>query len=182
MDLVDARTHVRRLRIELPPPPDPARWRGLNVVFGPGGRDVIVQHVYDPTDPQSPASVLRRYAGATGRAVGPPVRVGRRPTVLMWSTADRRRLFVTSREDGETYMLDAERLRILRRWPVGDVAGTVSSDGSVFALGSPDGAVRLLDLRAGRVRSFSGGHEEAVLRMQFSAGGGTLVTPETTDR
>ena len=67
--------------------------------------------------------------------------MGRHQTIAMWGTGDRRRLFVTSREDNETYMLDAERLRVLRRWPVGDFAGTVSADGSVFALGSPDGAV-----------------------------------------
>ena len=46
----------------------------------------------------------------------------------------------------------------------------------MFALGSKDGGVRLLDLRTGRVRTFAGGHDAPVLRMRFAAGGRTLVT------
>ena len=88
--------------------------------------------------------------------MGPALRVGRHTSIGMWGTGDRSRLFVTSHADDETYMIDAERLELLQRWPVGDVAGTVSSDGSTFALGSQEGEVRLLDLRSGRVRRLAG--------------------------
>ena len=61
-------------------------------------------------------------------------------------------------------MIDTERLRRVRRWPVGDAAGSVSPDGRLFALGSQAGEVRLLDLRSGRVRRFTGRHDGAVSR------------------
>ena len=176
MDLVDARTHERRLHIVVPPAPEPARWLGVHVLFLPNGRDVIVQQVREPINLRGPSSVLRRFDGTTGAPIGPPVQVSRHQTIAMWGTADRRRLFVTSLQDGETHMLDAERLRVLRRWPIGDFAGVVSPDGTVFALGSQEGEVRLLDLRSGRVRSFAGGHDASVLRMRFTPDARTLVT------
>ena len=94
----------------------------------------------------------------------------------MSATADRRRLFLTSQKDNETSMIDAESLRPLRRWPAGGIVGTVSADGSVFALGSQEGDVRLLDLRSGRVRRFAGRHEGSVNAMRFTPDGRTLVT------
>jgi WD40 repeat protein len=101
--------------------------------------------------------------------------LARHATVLMWSTADRRRVFITSAEDDATYMIDAEHLDVTGRWPVGDFAGTVSADGTLFALGSQEGDVRVLDLKSGHVRTF-GRHDASVLRMRFTADGRTLVT------
>jgi WD40 repeat protein len=176
VDLVDARTHARRLQVVVPPFPGGATWLGVHVLFLPNGRDIVVQQVHVPIDVAGPPSVLRRFDGATGAAVGGPVRVGRHQTVAMWGTGDRRRLFVTSAQDNETHMLDVRPLRVLRRWPVGDFAGVVSLDGTLFALGSQRGDVRLLDLRSGRVRSFAGRHDASVLRMRFSADARTLVT------
>ena len=175
VDMVDAATHRRRLRITLPPFPEPAQWLGVHVLFEPNGRDVLVQQVHQPIDPSGPPSVLRRFDGMTGRVAGRPVRLGRHASVLMWSTADRRRVFVTSAEDDVTYMIDAERLHVIGRWPVGDFAGTVSADGTRFALGSQEGDVRVLDLKSGHVRTF-GRHDASVLRMRFTAAGRTLVT------
>ena len=94
----------------------------------------------------------------------------------MWATADRQRLFMTSAEDDETAMIDADSLRVVQRWPAGDVVGAVSADGSAFALGSQEGDVRLLDLRSGRVRRFAGRHEGSVGAMRFTPDGRTLVT------
>jgi WD40 repeat protein len=137
---------------------------------------VIVQQIHEGPNLEGPPSVLRRFDGVTGAAEGPPLRVGRHQSIGMWSTGDRRRLFVTSQKDGETSMIDSERLRVMARWPVGDFSGTVNLDGSAFALGSQEGEVRLLDLRSGRVRSFTGRHEGAVHTMKFTPDGRTLVT------
>ena len=73
-------------------------------------------------------------------------------------------------------MIDTERLRRVRRWPVGDDAGGVSPDGRLFALGSSRGEVRVLDLRSGRVRRFTGGKAAAILRLAFTPDRRTLVT------
>jgi WD40 repeat protein/DNA-binding SARP family transcriptional activator len=175
VDLVDTRTHTRRLRI-VPPPFRGAKYIYPGVLFALNGRDVIVQQIHEAPNLEGPPSVLRRFDGVTGAAEGPPLRVGRHQSIGMSSTGDRRRLFVTSQEDGETSMIDAERLRVMARWPVGDFAGTVNLDGSAFALGSQEGEVRLLDLRSGRVRSFTGRHEGSVHTMKFTPDGRTLVT------
>lgn len=148
----------------------------MTVLFGPDGRDLIVQQIHEPPELGGPPSLLHRYDGTTGRPDASPVRVGRHETFLMSSPRDRRTVFVTSESDDETYMFAADGLRLLRRWPVGAYAGTVSPDGRTFALGSQDGAVRLLDLATGLVRRLAGGHEARVLRMRFSADGRTLVT------
>ncbi len=175
VDLVDTRTHERRARIVLPPVPDRVQYIGLNVLYLPDSRDMIVEQI-PGSDVDGPPSLLRRFDGDTGATEGPPRRVGRHSTLGMSATPDRRRLFVTSLEDGETTLIDAVSLRVLQRWPDGDVAGAVSADGSAFALGSQKGGVRLLDLRSGRVRRFAGRHEGFVNAMRFTPDGLTLVT------
>ena len=176
IDLVDSRTHERRSRIALPPLPDPAPYLGLQVLYLPDGRDLIVEQIPGPPNVDGPPSVLRRFSGETGAAEGPPLLVGRHSALGMSATADRQRLFLTSQTDNETSMIDAGSLRPLQRWPVGDIGGAVSANGSVFALGSREGDVRLLDLRSGRLRRFQGPHEGSVDAMRFTPDGRTLVT------
>jgi WD40 repeat protein len=148
---------------------------GLNVLYLPDGHDVIVEQIPGSRVEGSP-SILRRFDGETGASEGAPLRVGRHTSLGMSATADRQRLFVTSAEDDQTTMIDADTLRVLQRWPTGDGAGAVSPDGSAFALGSPKGNVRLLDLRSGRVRRLAGRHEGFVGNLQFTPDGLTLVT------
>ena len=176
VDLIDPRTQERRVRIVPPRYPGPTPLLMANTRFLPNGRDVIVQQIPDLLDIDGAPSVLRRFDGETGAAMGTALRVGRHSSIGMWGTGDRSRLFVTSHADDETYMIDANRLELLQRWPAGDVAGTVSSDGSTFALGSQKGEVRLLDLRSGRVRRLQGSHDGSVVRMGFTRDGRTLVT------
>jgi WD40 repeat protein/class 3 adenylate cyclase len=179
VDLVDARTLERRVRIVLSPFPKPSPQLVefvVNVAFLPNGRDLVVKQM--PLDPSQPtASVLRRVDGETGAIEGGPLRVGRRTAFDLFPTADRRRVFVTSAQDDETYEIDAESLRILRRYAVGDVAGALSPGGTSFALGSEAGTVRLLDLRSGRVRRL-GRHRSGVLRMSFTPDGRTLASSD----
>ena len=63
----------------------------------------------------------------------------RRDAVLVRAVGDGRspaRVRDQRRRDGETYEVDAETLRVLRRFPAGDEAGAVSRDGRLYALGS----------------------------------------------
>ena len=116
--------------------------------------------------------VDRKTGALTGR-----LQVGRYASGYNASeTADRRRMFLTSRQDRRTWELDTQRLRVVRSWPVGDAAGAVSPDGREFALGSRAGGIRLLDLTSGRVRPMQGGHHGEVSRLRFTPDGRTLVT------
>ena len=118
------------------------------LAFLPGGRDLVVeQNHFDSLD--APATMLTRVNLRTGAVEGRSLRVGRGGSQGLSATAGGRRLFVTVPQDNATYAVDPERMRVVKRYPVGDVAGAVSPDGSLFALGSATGGLRLLDLRSG---------------------------------
>ena len=85
-------------------------------------------------------------------------------------------LFATSHGDERDLRDRPDRLRVVRATLAGDAAGAVSADGRLYALGSDDGTVRLLDLRSGAVRRFNGRHESPVLRLAFTPDDRTLVT------
>jgi WD40 repeat protein len=176
VDLIDPRTGARRRRIVLPRSPQPADSIVVDVEFGRGGRELVVEQIHNLPDPSGPASILHRLDARTGESRRPPLRVGRHSAIGMTPSADHRRLFMTSSVDDVTYEIDVRRLRVLRRWPVGDVAGSVSPDGRWFALGSSEGGVRLLDLRSGRLRRFADSPDARILRMRFTPDGRTLVT------
>ena len=104
---------------------------------------------------------------------GRPLRVGRAAAIGLFRTSDRRHVFVTSAAEDETLEIDAQTLRAVRRYPVGDATGALNPDGSAFALGSTEGTVRMVDLRSGRVRRFTGSHEAGVLRLAFTPDDGS---------
>jgi WD40 repeat protein len=175
VDLLDARTGRRRLRVQLPPASAPGGFVFADVVFLPDGRDLLVRQVAGAS-PVGPASPMYRVDGTTGAVTG-RLTVGRSATSFNASaTADRRRVFVTSAGDDRTWELDPKVMLVVRSWPAGDASGAVSPDGRSFALGGLDGRVRLLDLATGRVRRLPGGHRGRVLRMRFTPDGRTLVT------
>jgi WD40 repeat protein/DNA-binding SARP family transcriptional activator len=175
VDLVDPRSGERRLRVQLPPLREPAPYVVANVVFLPGGGDLLVRQIHGAF-PDGPASPMYRVDGETGAPTA-RLRVGRYTSYGYASeTADRQRVFLTSARDDRTWELDPQPLRVVRSYPVGDLAGAVSPDGMRFALGSQEGRVRLLDLSSGRIRSLSGRHDGSVLRMSFTPDGRTLVT------
>jgi WD40 repeat protein/DNA-binding SARP family transcriptional activator len=174
--LIDPRTREREQRVVLPPYPyaiESVAAPGL--VFLPGGRNLVVEQThFDSFD--APGSMLTRVNVRTGAVEGRSLRVGRQGSQGLSATADGRRLFVTVPQENATYAIDPERLRVARRYPIGDVAGAVSPDGRLFALGSHSGRLRLLDLRSGRIRRFRGSHEVAVEEVQFSPDGRTVVS------
>ena len=174
VDLIDPRTRKLRLHIDLPGFPEQAPFVVANVVFLADTPDVIVALIHGEF-PDGPPSLLYRVDGKTG-AVESPVRVGTRSALLPSAPADGERIYLTSAGDNRTWEIEPDGLRVLRTYPVGDFAGAVSPDGSMFALGGQTGRVRLLDLRSGQVRSFRGRHNGSVLRAIFTPDGGTLVT------
>ena len=175
VDLIDARTQQRTLRVRLPRLPKPSSYVYADVVFPPNGRDLLVRQVPGEA-PNGPASPVYRVDGNTG-AVKDRLLVGEYTSDFYASgTADRGRFFLTSQRDNRTWELDAKRLRVERSWPVGDLAGVVSPDGRAFALASQAGRIRLLDLDSGQIRQLRGRHDTAVIRMRFTPDGRTLLT------
>jgi WD40 repeat protein/DNA-binding SARP family transcriptional activator len=174
VDLIDPDTRRLRLRVELPGFLEPAPFVLANIVFLADTSDVVVALIHGEF-PDAPPSLLYRVDGETG-AIESELRVGNSSAVLPSATADGGRLYLTSAGDNRTWEIDPDGLRVLRSFPVGDLAGAVSPDGSLFALGGQTGRVRLLDLRSGQVRSFRGGHDGSVLGAIFTSDGGTLVT------
>jgi WD40 repeat protein/DNA-binding SARP family transcriptional activator len=172
LDLIDPRTQERRARIVLPPFPDPHVHTVANVAFPPAGRHLIVAQ-----SPDHPPSALRRVNWRTGEIEGRPLPVGHVWALGLFPAADGQRVFVTSAHNDETWEVDSRTLRVMRRYPVGDEIGAVSPDGNTFALGSPDGTVRLVDRRSGETRRLMG-HEAAVLRLAFTPDGRKLASSD----
>ena len=126
-------------------------------------------------------TTVRRYDARTGRPLGRPVRIGSRPVVDASPVPSRPdRLLYTGVD--ETFLVDTETLRVLRRVPVGGWSAGLAPDGRHAALGGEDGSVRILDLRTGRARTLSGRHEDRVQGLEFSADGRTLATKSDDGR
>ena len=100
------------------------------VVYAPDGRSLIVPYNRGPDDNDAPV-FLRRYDARRGTPLGKPVRVAPQspPTVPLMSPDGR--LLVTT--DRTTYAIDAETLRVIRRYPVTDVKA-LSPDGRTAAI------------------------------------------------
>ena len=174
LDLLDARTLQRRSHVELSLFPEPVDFVVATPQFVSGGRDVLVLEGF----PGGPArSVLLRVDGQTGNVEGTPLRVGSAALDIV-PTGDGRRVFVPSPLDDVTQEIDVAKLRVVRRYPAGGIAGALSPDDGALALGSDDGRVRLLDLRSGRARLFTGRHRARVLDMRFTPDGRTLASSD----
>ena len=126
-------------------------------------------------------TTVRRYDARTGRPLGRPVRIGSRPVGDASPVPSRPDRLLYSGSD-ETFLVDTETLRILRRVPVGGWSAGLAPDGRHAALGGEDGSVRILDLRTGKARTLSGRHEDRVQGLEFSSDGRTLATKSDDGR
>jgi hypothetical protein len=174
VDLLDARTLEQSHRVEVPPLQDPVDFFIGTPVFAADGRDVLVLQ----GNPDGLArSELWRVHVDTGEIEGRPVRVGGSALDIFPSRSGRR-VFATSPDDDVTQAIDTESLRVVRRHPVGGMAGALSPDGRALAVGSRDGSIRLLNMRSGAVRRFARAHRVDVLDMAFTPYGRTLVSSD----
>ncbi|HEY6890990.1 MAG TPA: WD40 repeat domain-containing protein, partial [Solirubrobacter sp.] len=177
VDLIDPATGRRRLRITPRAVPGDPTLVVLRVIFAPNGSDLLVlQFPVIPAD--GLPSILRRFDGRTGAEQRPPLQLGRHGARSLATTPDRRFVFVCGPAADRSYEIDADRLQVIRQWPVGGFACAVSADGRTYALGSDDGAVRLLDLRSDHVRTLPQEHRARVLNLAFTPDGGTLATSD----
>jgi WD40 repeat protein len=140
------------------------------VIYAPDGRSLFVPYSRGPDDGDA-SLFLRRYDARRGTPLGKPLRVGPQLDTPPLMTPDGRLLVSTGRG---VKALDADTLRVIRRYPVG--GGALSPDGRTIAFGQPGGGLGLLDLGSGRVRTLTGagaGEPRA-----FSPDGRTLSTEE----
>ena len=174
VDVIDRRSGRRRLRIELPavPKPDPyvyarrpVRWR-LAGRAGRGPRRAAVAALTASTPPSG------AVAGRLTLAGDPSARERRRRPPLRHQRA--RSPHVGARS--------AAAPRVLRTFAVGGATGTVSPDGRRYALGAPDGRVRLLDLASGTVEPLAAGHGAGISALRFTPDSRTLVTGDEAGR
>ena len=148
------------------------------LVFTPDSRQLLVQ----ADDPES-GNDLWRLDARTGRLLGGTNMSGNEPGSGIAMPGDSRllgfagsRLVTYSLRDGSTAVRDAATLRAERRLPFPAEVAKLNAALGVVAFGGPDGSVRLLDLRTGRMRTAAGRHDSAVTALAFSSDGRTLVT------
>jgi WD40 repeat protein/DNA-binding SARP family transcriptional activator len=164
----------------IPLGPHPADPPGLvqvpylpTVAYSPGGRSLIVSYSSDDLRSSEPL-FLRRFDARSGSWLGRPTRVAPRSSSIPPLPSPDRRLLVAS--DEATYAVDAETLRVVRRYPVGALSAAISPDGRTLAIEDPDGALRLLELESGRVRTLAGRGDAGLGIGAFSPDGRTLAT------
>jgi WD40 repeat protein/DNA-binding SARP family transcriptional activator len=147
------------------------------VTYPSDGRSVVVGYVN--LSPSRAPLFLRRFDAGSGSALGSAVPVAPAPPGLLpsepVSTPEGRLLYPTPKT---TYAIDAETLRVVRRYPLGGLSAGISADGATLAIGNEDGRVRLLDLPSGRVQTLSERHEAPVTDAVFTPDGRTLVTAD----
>ena len=154
--------------------------------YAPDGRSLIVTYTRGDYNFSAPVFV-RRYDARRGTPLGKPVRVTPRSTTTVPLMSPDGRLLVSTNDrtdDQATYAIDAETLRVIRRYPVGEVkavspdgrTAAISATGGISATVPPgDGRLGLLDLASGRVRTLPGSGLEP---RAFSPDGRTLSTAE----
>ena len=207
----DAATGRRRSSTRLGGyPADPGKPIWPTATYAPDGRSVIVEYARfsedgDPVPAAETHVFLRRFDPRTGSPIGAAVRVPARwnqPRPSPPSMSQDGRLFIAEVRSfygrqfhpdevkrAATYAIDADSLRVVRRYPVGAFTTAVSPDGATLALGQIDGGVRLLDPASGRVRTMTGGRpdgrlhsspidgaDRAIWAAAFSPDGRTLAT------
>jgi WD40 repeat protein/DNA-binding SARP family transcriptional activator len=145
------------------------------VTYSPGGRSLIVSYSSDDLRSSEPL-FLRRFDARTGSWLGRATRVApRSSSIPPLSSPDGRLLIVSA---GATYAVDPVTLRVIRRYPVGALSAAISPDGPTLAIEDPDGALRLLELESGRVRTLAGRGDAGLEIGAFSPDGRTLATQD----
>ena len=171
-----------------PAAPAPGLQYFETAAYAPDGRSLVVTYSGGDVNRSLPL-FMRRYDADSAAPLGRAVRVANRSVVttplmspdgrLLASIAANMRTPFSRPNLAATYAIDAETLRVVRRYPVGaaDSLG-ISPDGSTLAIGGEDGGLRVLDLASGRVRTLAapGGPDSHEGVGSFSPDGRTLAT------
>jgi DNA-binding SARP family transcriptional activator/WD40 repeat protein len=184
VEILDADTARLRSSISLgrqPAGPNLGAFPTVN--YGPDGRSLIVSYSGGYFD-RTTGVFMRRFDARDATPLGRAVRVAPRSTSAGTLSSPDGRLLVSS--DRATYAVDAETLRVVRRYRVGALSAGISADGGTLAVEDPDGSLRVLDLASGRVRTLAGAAAGATLERVFgiealSPDGRTLATSDGND-
>ena len=121
--------------------------------YSPDGRSLIVTYSGGDMD-RTTGTFMRRFDAREATPRGRAVRVAPRSTSTAPMRSPDGRLLFSS--DRATYAVDAETLRVERRYPVGALTAGISADGRTLAVEDVDGSLRLIDLASGRLRTLAG--------------------------
>jgi DNA-binding SARP family transcriptional activator/WD40 repeat protein len=153
LEILDAETARMRSSASLHHPAGPDVGFFTTANYDADGRSLIVTYSGGDLDRTS-GVFLRRFDARDAAPQGRAVQVAPRSTSTQPLSSPDGRLLVSS--DRATYAVDAETLRVERRYPVGALTAGISGEGSTLALEDVEGSLRLLDLRSGRVRTLAG--------------------------
>jgi WD40 repeat protein/DNA-binding SARP family transcriptional activator len=158
-----------------PAAPGPGLQYFETAAYAPDGRSLVVTYSGGDVNRELPL-FLRRYDAASAAPLGRAVRVANRSVSTTPVMSPDGRLFASS--DRATYAIDAETLRVVRRYPFGAFSSGISPDGNRLAIEHTDGGLRVLDLATGRMRTLAapGGPDSHEGVASFSPDGRTLAT------
>ena len=144
--------------------------------YAPNGRSLVVTYSGGDVN-RKLALFVRRYDADTAAPLGPAVRVANRSVSTKPLMSPDGILFASS--DRATDAIDAETLRVVRRYPFGSRSSSgISPDGGTLAIAGTDGGLRVHDLATGRVRTLAapGSPDSHEGVGSFSPDGRTLAT------
>ncbi len=143
--------------------------------YAPDGRSVVVTYSGGDVNRLLPL-FMRRYDAGSAEPLGKAVEVASRSVSIRPLMSPDGRLLVST--DRASYAIDAQTLRLVRRYPMDVDSSAISADGDTLALEGSDGGLRLLDLGSGRLRTLAAPRdpESGQEVGSFSADGRTLST------
>jgi WD40 repeat protein/DNA-binding SARP family transcriptional activator len=177
--ILDAHTAQVRSSASLgrhPAAPAPGLQYFETAAYAPDGRSLVVTYSGGDVNRSLPL-FMRRYDADSAAPLGRAVRVANRSVSTAPLMSPDGILFASS--DRATYAIDAETLRVVRRYPFGSsFSSGISPDGTTLAIAGTDGGLRVHDLETGRVRTLAapGGPDAHEGVGSFSPDGRTLAT------
>ena len=160
-----------------PAAPAPGLQYFETAAYTPDGRALVVTYSGGDVNRSLPL-FMRRFDAESAAPLGRAVQVANRSVSTNPQMSADGRLLASS--DRAIYAIDADTLRVVRRYPVGAPPGSsgISPDGSTLAIDGTDGGLRLLDLTTGRMRTLAapGGPDSDEGVGSFSPDGRTLAT------
>jgi WD40 repeat protein/DNA-binding SARP family transcriptional activator len=178
VELLDARTHQSKTPL-LAGPVSASEvdnpWVLGAIAFSPNSR-VLAAEV-NHNQPHRTSADIVRWDVRTARRLEPPRQIAPAPeATLVGLIASGAQVVTSSASADVTIIRDAATLRPLRRLRGGDIRGVLSPNGRLVAFGGVDGAVRILDLHTGVLRTAADRHDGVVTDLHFTPDARRLLT------